>query len=216
MSDEASVTDISVILADDHPALRIGLRVLLEQTPGVSVVAEAGDGEAALASIVELRPRVAVLDCRLPGRSGAEVAAEVRRQGLPTAVLALSAYSDDQHVLAMLDAGATGYLVKEEAPAAIVTAVRAVAGGQTWFSPAVANKAQAWARGERAGAIALTERESAVLRLLARGKSNKQIARALTVTERTVEFHVGNVLAKLDVTSRVEAAVWAKDHGLAD
>ncbi len=210
------MTDISVILADDHPALRIGLRVLLEQTPGVSVVAEAGDGEAALASIVELRPRVAVLDCRLPGRSGAEVAAEVRRQGLPTAVLALSAYSDDQHVLAMLDAGATGYLVKEEAPAAIVTAVRAVAGGQTWFSPAVANKAQAWARGERAGAIALTERESAVLRLLARGKSNKQIARALTVTERTVEFHVGNVLAKLDVTSRVEAAVWAKDHGLAD
>jgi DNA-binding NarL/FixJ family response regulator len=178
------------------------------------VVGEAGDGAEALAQIVGLRPDVAVLDCQLPALLGAAVAAAIRRAALPVRVLALSAYSDDAHLRAMLEAGAVGYLIKDEAAGAIALAVRAAARGEGWFSPAVAARARAWARGEWGPPADLTEREAEVLRLVASGKSNKEIARALSVTERTVEFHVGNVLGKLDLVSRVEAAVWAKDHGL--
>jgi DNA-binding NarL/FixJ family response regulator len=144
---------------------------------------------------------------------GAAVAAAIRRAALPARVLALSAYSDDAHLRAMLEAGAVGYLIKDEAAGAIAEAVRAAAHGEGWFSPAVAARAAAWARGEWGLPADLTEREAEVLRLVARGKSNKEVARALSVTERTVEFHVSNVLSKLNLVSRVEAAVWAKDHG---
>jgi NarL family two-component system response regulator LiaR len=203
---------IRVLLADDHPALMIGLRVLLDRAPDVEVVGETEDGPSALAAVEALAPDVAVLDCQLPGLSGAQVAEEIRHRGLPTRVLALSAYTDDRFVYAMLEAGAVGYLLKEEAPGTIVQAVRAAAAGEACFSPAVAARADAWARGERPGG--LTERELEVLRLLAKGLSNKEIARALSVTTRTANFHVGNILHKLDVLSRVEAVVWAKDHGV--
>lgn len=210
---------IRVLLADDHPALRVGLRVLLEQepteqTPRVIVVGEAGTGEEALAKVEALHPDVAVLDCLLPGMTGAEAAAEIRRRGLPTRILALSAYSDDKYVREMLRAGADGYVLKGEAPEAIAGAVRAVARGEGWFSPAVAAQVAAWARGEKPLRPGLTERELSVLRLLARGSSNKEIAHALRMTERTTEFHVSNILKKLGVTSHVEAALWAKEHGL--
>jgi NarL family two-component system response regulator LiaR len=203
---------IRVLLADDHPALMIGLRVLLDRAPDVEVVGEAEDGLVALAAIESLNPDVAVLDCQLPGLSGAQVATEVQRRALSVRVLALSAYTDDRFVYAMLEAGAIGYLLKEEAPGTIVRAVRAAAGGEAYFSPAVAARAAAWARGERPAG--LTERELEVLQLLAEGLSNKEIAQGLSVTTRTVNFHVGNILRKLDVLSRVEAVVWAKDHGV--
>jgi DNA-binding NarL/FixJ family response regulator len=208
------MSQIRVLLADDHPALRIGLRVLLEQAPGIAVVAEASDGEEALTLAKELRPQVAVLDCQLPRLAGAAVAAALRRAGLPVRVLALSAYSDDVHLRSMLEAGAVGYLIKDEAAEVIADAVRAAVRGDIWFSPAVAARADAWARGEWGLPVVLTEREAEVLRLVAGGKANKEIARALAVAERTVEFHISNLLAKLGVASRVEAAVWAKDHGL--
>lgn len=201
---------IRVLLADDHPALRVGLRVLLEQAPDVRVVGEAGDGREALDQVARLRPTVAVLDCQLGGLGGVEVAAEVKRRRLPTRVLALSAYSDEKYVRGMVEAGAVGYLMKEEAPGAIVAAVRAAARGEGWFGPAVAG----WLRGELPGQSDLTEREVAVLRLVVEGRTNKDIAHRLKVAERTVEFHVGNVLRKLGVASRVEAAVWAREHGL--
>ena len=127
-------------------------------------------------------------------------------------MLALSSYADDGYVRGMVDAGAVGYLLKDEAPAAIVAAVRAAALGQTWFSPAIEHKMEAWARGERPGG--LTERELEVLRLVADGQSNKQIARQLCITVRTTNFHVSNILQKLEVASRVEAAMWAKEQGL--
>ncbi|MBI4758948.1 MAG: response regulator transcription factor, partial [Chloroflexi bacterium] len=107
---------IRVLLADDHPALRVGLRVLLEQAPDIVVVGEMGDGREALAQIEALRPEVIVLDCQLPGMEGTAVAAEVRRRGLPTRVLALSAYADERYVRGMIEAGAVGYLMKDEAP----------------------------------------------------------------------------------------------------
>ncbi len=206
--------EIRVVLADDHPTMRMGLRVLLDQAPGIEVVGEAQEGEEALALIEALRPDVAVLDCLLPGMGGAEVAAEVWRRGLPVRVLALSAYDDDRYVWGMLEAGAVGYLLKEEAPGVIVAAVRGAARGEGYFSARVAAKVAAWARGERPPRPPLTERELEVLCLLAEGLSNKEIAGRLHVAERTVAFHVSNILKKLGVTSRIEAALWAKDWGM--
>lgn len=205
---------IRVVLADDHPALRLGIRVLLEQAAGIAVVGEAGDGREALEQIVALQPTVAVVDCQMPSLSGPEIAAEVRRRGLSSRLVALSAYRDERLVRGMIGAGAVGYLLKEEAPGTIVAAVRAAAAGQGWFSASVA----AWI-GRSTGKKAidpndLTERERVVLHLVAMGKTNKEIGRRLGITERTIGFHIGNVLRKLGMGSRVEAALWAKDHGL--
>jgi len=203
---------IRVLLVDDHPALRVGLRVLLDQADDIRVVGEAGDVEDALCEILDRQPDVVVLDCQLPGGGGASVANEVKERGRAVRVLALSSYADDGYVRAMVDAGAVGYLLKDEAPAAIVAAVRAAALGQTWFSPEIAHKMEAWERGELPGG--LTGRELEVLRLVADGQSNKQIARQLCITVRTANFHVGIILQKLDAASRVEAALWAKEQGI--
>ena len=203
---------IRVLLVDDHPALRVGLRVLLDQADDIRVIGEAADVEGALRQIAAQQPHVVVLDCQLSGGEGASVARQAQEQGWAVRVLALSSYADDVYVRSMVDAGAIGYLLKDEAPAAIVAAVRAAALGQTWFSPAIELKIDAWKRGELPGG--LTERELEVLRLGAAGLSNKQSARQLCITVRTANFHVGNILQKLGVASRVEAAMWAKERGL--
>jgi len=208
---------IRVLLADDHPAVRAGIRGELEKAADMEVVGEAGDGEKALRLIEELRPDVALLDCRLPGREGAEVAEAIREQGLPTRVLALSAYTDDKYVHGMLQAGAAGYVLKDESLETVVAAVQAVAGGEEWYSQGVLVKVIAWARGETAltpDVAGLTEREVEVLQLLARGYTNTRIAEELSIVERTVGFHVSNILKKLEVTSRVAAALWAQEQGL--
>ena len=204
---------IRVLLADDHPTLRLGLRVLLERAPDIEVVAEAESGEAALAKILALQPDVAVLDCQLPGLSGPEVAREVQRRGLPTRILALSAYRYEHYIRGMLEAGAVGYLLKEEAPGAIVEAVRRAAQGGMSFSPGVAEVARAILEGT--GEVPrLTEREREVLALMAEGLSNKEIGARLGFSERTAAFHVGNILQKLGATSRTEAVVRAKERGM--
>ena len=199
---------IRILLADDHPTLRVGLRVLLDQAPDVEVVGEAEDGEEALALIEALAPDVAVLDCQLPGMSGPQVAAEMQRRGLPTKVLALSSYSDDHYVRGMLEAGAVGYLLKSEAPEVIVAAVRAAVEGESYFSPPVVEKVAAWARGERPGG--LTEREQEVLRLVAEGLGNKEIAQKLIISPLTVRKHASNVYQKLGVSGRREAVAEAE------
>ena len=201
-----------VLLTDDHPTVRVGLRVLLERAPDIDVITEAEDGQETLALIEELALDVAVVDCELPDIEGPQVAAEIGRLRPSVQVLALSAHNDERYVRGMLAAGAVGYLLKEEAPEAIVAAVRAAARGEGYFSPGVAGKVDAWARGEPPGG--LTEREFDVLRLVAEGLTNRQIAQALDIAERTVGFHVSNILEKLDVASRVEAAMWAKDEGI--
>ena len=208
---------ISVLLADDHPALRMGLRVLLEQAPDIRVTGEAGDGTQALAQVEQLQPAVVVLDCELPGMEGARVAAEIRRRGLSTRVLALSAHADERYVRGMIDAGAVGYLLKEEAPGIIVAAVRAAAKGAGWFSPAVATQVAAWARGDPTPSAVpdLDRRQRTLLGLLAAGKTNKEISLAMGISEKTVEKYLGELFEKLKVSSRVEAAVLAVRHGLA-
>jgi DNA-binding NarL/FixJ family response regulator len=204
---------IRVLLADDHPTLRLGLRVLLERAPDIEVVAEAEKGEEALAKILAFQPDVAVLDCQLPGLSGPEVAREIRRRGLPTRILALSAYRYEHYIRGMLEAGAVGYLLKEEAPEAIVEAVRAAVQGGMYFSPGVADLVKAILEGKRE-IPQLTEREREVLALMAEGLSNKEIAARLGFSKRTAAFHVGNILQKLGAASRTEAVVRAKERGI--
>lgn len=209
---------IRVVLIDDHPALRMGLRIVLEQAPDVQVAAEAGSGQEALALIQALRPEVAVLDCQLPDMPGSQVAAELRRLGLATRVLALSAYSDDAAIRGMVEAGAVGYLLKEEAPAAIVEAVRAAARGEGRWSAAVASRLAAWAVRPAAGEAGtdLTSRELEVVRWLAQGWDNQRIAQELHISEHTVRFHLRNIRDKIGVQTRTEAAVWAVRRGLAE
>jgi len=206
------VAIIRVLLADDHPALRMGLRVLLDRAPDIEVVGEADDGDAALALIEMLRPDVVVLDCQLPDRDGASVASEIRRCGWPVRVLALSAYDDDRYLAGMWTAGAVGYLLKNEAPGQIVAAVRATMEGQGLWSAAQMARVMRWQAEVAQVRDSLTERECEVLRLVADGLSNKEIAQTLNITVRTTDFHVSNILRKLGVVSRVEAAVWAQAH----
>lgn len=203
---------IRVLLADDHPPLRLGLRVLLEREPDIEVVAEAESGEEALAKILALQPDVAVLDCRLPGLSGPEVAREIQRRGLGVRILALSAYRYEHYVRGMLEAGAVGYLLKEEAPEAIVEAIRAAARGGMYFSSGIADVVRAIREGK--SSVGLTKQEMGILGLMAEGLSNKEIAFRLGLSERTVAFHVSNILQKLGARSRTEAVVKAKERGI--
>lgn len=204
---------IRVFLADDHPTLRVGLKALLHQAPDMEVVGEANMGAEALEDIRRVQPDVAVLDCQLPGLSGPEVAARLQEEGLPVRVLMLSAYNEVHYIRASLEAGAVGYVLKSEAPEVIVEAIRKAARGEPYISPPAALKVAGGPVGK--GPATLTPRELDVLRLVARGLTNKEIAARLGVKERTVEFHLTNILRKLGVTSRVEAAVWAKERGLA-
>ncbi|MFC1974822.1 response regulator [Chloroflexota bacterium] len=205
---------ICVLLADDHPAMRVGLRVLLDQAPNIEVIAETGDGEETLAQIGALRPDVVVLDCQLPKLSGIEVAARVKEKKWPVRLLALSAHDNPKYQWGMLEMGAAGYLLKDEAPTEIVSAVRAVAQGQQLWTAEQFARVRHWQQEVQARWLDLTEQERKVLALVADGNSNKEISQALSVTPRTVEFHVSNILSKLGMTSRVEAAVWLKTYGL--
>ena len=203
---------IRVVLADDHPALRLGLRVLLDREPDIAVVGEADDGPTALDMSQSLAPDVLVLDCQLPGMDGATVAGELARQGIPTHVVALSAYDDDRYLAGMALAGASGYLLKNEAPSRIVSAVRSVVAGTPLWTPDQLARAERWEAEIVRVRDSLTERELEVLGLVTKGLSNKEIARQLVVTVRTADFHVSNILRKLDAVSRVEAAVWAQTY----
>jgi DNA-binding NarL/FixJ family response regulator len=207
---------VRVLLADDHPAVRAGIRARLEQASEIEVVGEAGRGEEALRLIEELLPDVALLDCRLPGLEGWQVAARVREERLPTRVVALSAYADEQAIQGMLQSGAKGYVLKDEALETVERAVREVARGGEWYSCQVMRAVASWARGESAGPAAadLTERELEVLALLGKGLSNPQIAENLCLTVQTVKNHVSRIYGKLAVDSRVEAAMMAVQMGL--
>ncbi len=203
---------ISVVLADDHPALRVGLRVLLDRESDIAVVGEADDGDAALRLLETLAPDVIVLDCQLPGHDGVAVAAAARSQGLPSRVVALSAYDDDRYLAGMAAVGAVGYLLKNEAPGRIAEAVRAAQRGEPLWTVEQLARVQRWQAEVAALWASLTEREREVLHLVAAGLSNKEIAQTLTISVRTTDFHVSNILRKLNLISRVEAAVWAKEH----
>ncbi|RIK39817.1 MAG: DNA-binding response regulator [Chloroflexi bacterium] len=209
------MSKIRVLLADDHPIVRTGIRAMLQSAVDIDVVAEAKSGAEALALVELLQPDVLLLDMEMPGMSGVDVAKRLKILDSAVRVLALSAYDDAQYVRNLLASGAAGYLTKEEAPEMIIDAVRGVARGEEgWLSRRAVAKVTAWARQEQDDSGKITEREQEVLGLVVAGKTNQEIALALKISEKTVEKHVGSILSKLGVASRVEAAVQAVQRGL--
>lgn len=207
---------IRVMLADDHVLVREGTRRLLEAEPDIQVVAEAGDGIAAVEQAIATQPDVLIIDVAMPGMSGIEATRHIKQQYPKVAVLALTAYDDDQYVLALLNAGAAGFLLKDVRGQELVTAVRSVYRGEAVLQPAIAVRALRQAVSHRSPTISmppLSDREMEVLREAARGLPNKDIARRLNLSVRTIHTHLGNIFAKLGVGSRTEAVLLALRRG---
>ncbi len=206
---------IRVLLADDHAVVRAGIRQFLEQDARIEVVAEAEDGLQAQQLIAELQPDVAVLDIQMPQASGIEVARWIRRHQRQVGILMLTAYDDDPYVMAVLQAGANGYVLKTASPAEIVRAVHDVHQGRSALDPAVAAKVlRRISREETQARVQpLTPREMEVLRLVARGHTNKAIALQLHISDRTVQGHLAHIFEKLNAASRTEAVMRAVSLG---
>ncbi|MBC7347861.1 MAG: response regulator transcription factor [Clostridia bacterium] len=209
--------DISVLIAEDHAVVRESIHKLLEEEEDLVVVGEAGNGEEALRLVERLRPDVVLMDVSMPKLNGIEATRKIRQISPKTAVLVLSAYDYDQYVFALLEAGAAGYLLKDVNARELVNAIRTVGRGEPVLHPAVVRKLMQ--RCSNAGGKTrqlpepLTERETEVLRLVARGLRNKEIAQRLFVSVRTVETHLANIFSKLGVTCRTEAIVVGLHQG---
>jgi DNA-binding NarL/FixJ family response regulator len=206
---------IRVLIADDHPVVRQGLRTFLGVQEDIDVVGEAADGAEAVARAESLMPDVILLDLKMPGVDGLAALRELRERGVTARVLVLTSVGERAQVLPVVRAGASGYLYKDVDPAALVQAIRAVHDGHVLFAPEAADAMLAPGQGEK-GTAALTEREREVLMQIARGRSNREIARALVVSEKTVKTHVSNILMKLGLQDRTQAALYAVRHGLAE
>lgn len=204
-----------VLLVDDHPIVRTGIRNLLERAAEINVVGEASDGYEALELVEKLMPDVVLLDMEMPGMNGKEVAVRLKQASSPVKILVLSAHDDRQYIQELLANGASGYLTKEEVPEAIIEAVRGVARGeQGWVSRKIAAKMTAWMNEDSPAKVkGLTPREVQVLKKVVAGKTNQEIGLELGISEKTVEKHLEGVFSKLGVTSRVEAAVHALREG---
>ena len=209
---------IRVVLADDHAVVRKGIREFLEASGNTRVVAEAADGEEAVALVAQHAPDVAVLDVQMPGMTGIEATRRIKAEFPAVRVLILTAYDDDPYIFALLQAGASGYVLKTADSDELVNAVRAVFRGESALDPAVAQKVvQQLTSGRPLGAQAtvepLTEREIEVLDLAARGLTNKAIGQALGISDRTVQGHLANIYGKLGAGSRTEAVTEALKQG---
>ncbi len=210
---------IRIVIADDHAVVRQGTRSLLEREEDLEVVGEAGDGEQAVKLIEQLKPDVAIIDISMPKLNGVEVTRQVKPRCPSTAVLILTAYDDDEYVFALLEAGAAGYLLKDVDAREVVGAVRAVYAGESVLHPAIARKVISRLKspenkpGAEKLATDLSEREMQVLKLAARGLSNRDIANELVISLRTVQGHLGSIFNKLGVGSRTEAIFQAAKRG---
>ena len=205
---------IRVVVVDDHPLFRDGLAGLLATVPDVEVVATAGDGEGAVQQVLSVRPDVVLMDLNLPGVPGLEATRRIVAQAPDVAVLVLTMVDDDDSVLAALRVGARGYLLKGAVQEEVLAAIRSVAAGGSVFGPGVAGRVLGAAAGaRRPHGLALTEREAQVLALIAAGRSNPEISRELAVSLKTVQNHVSNVLTKLQVRDRTQAALRVRGLG---
>jgi DNA-binding NarL/FixJ family response regulator len=217
LSDVLEPMSIRVVLADDHALVREGTRRLLEAEPDVEVVAEAASGTEAVEAVEHDHPDVVIMDIAMPGGNGIEATRRIKHLSPQTAVLALTAYDDDQYVMALLEAGAAGFLLKNVHGRELVEAVRAVHRGEPVLDTAVAARVlRRMAGGAPQNTLpeaTLSEREMEVLREAARGLPNKEIARRMGLSVRTVHTHLGNIFGKLQVGSRTEAVLQALRRG---
>jgi NarL family two-component system response regulator LiaR len=208
---------IRVLIADDHAVVRRGLRTFLELQEEIDVVGEAEDGEEAVAAVEQLAPDVVLMDLVMPRVDGIEAIRQIRERRPATRVIALTSFLDDDKLFPAVRAGAAGYLLKDVQPQELVSAIRTVHGGESLLHPAAASRlmAQVASDGTPQDLVSLlTPREREVLVLVARGQPNKVIARELGVSEKTVKTHVSNLLGKLGVTDRTQAALFAVREGV--
>lgn len=202
---------IRVALVDDHAVIRAGLEQLLSGTDDIVVVAHAENGQQALEVVRRERPDVVLMDLQMPGVDGVAATRMIMAENLGVDVLVLTSYSDGERIVAALDAGAVGYLLKDADPDDVLHGIRAVSRGESPIHPRAARTLL----GVRAGSQAqLTGRESEVLKLVKDGLANKQIARRLDISERTVKAHLTSAFARIGVTDRTQAALWAQRNGL--
>jgi two-component system, NarL family, response regulator LiaR len=207
------VLTIRILLVDDHSVVRQGLRMFLSIDPAFEVVGEASNGSEALDLVATLKPDVVLMDLIMPVMDGVEATRLIRRQHPEIEVIALTSVLEDNAVIGAVKAGAIGYLLKDTGADELLKAIRAASAGQVQLSPAVAERLMREIRTPE-NPEKLTERETDVLRCLAEGKANKEIARELLVSETTVKSHVSNILTKLGVPSRTQAALYAVRIGL--
>lgn len=205
---------IQVVLVDDHAVLRAGLSRLLDGEPDIEVVGTAADGDQALEVVRRLRPDVVLMDLQMPGTDGVTATRRIVA-ACDSQVLVLTSFSDADRIVAALDAGAVGYLLKDADPEDVIEGVRAVSRGESPLHPRAARQLLV-ARSSRPSEVDLTPRETEVLVLVRQGLANKQIARRLGISERTVKAHLTSVFASIGVVDRTQAAVWAERRGLGD
>lgn len=206
---------IRVMLVDDHAVVRGGLAQLVEAAGDMEVVGTAADGTEALEVARASRPDVVLMDLQMPAMDGVAATRAILDEGLDTQVVILTSYSDGERIIGALDAGAVGYLLKDAEPEDILEGIRAVSRGESPLHPRAARQLLTSRRsGADERAPQLTERETEVLRLVRQGLANKQIARRLGISERTVKAHLTSVFQRLAVADRTQAALWAERHGL--
>jgi len=219
MSDSVSAVEtgtITIVLADDHPVVRSGLRMLLEAEDDIEVVAEAGDVDATRRSVLGHKPTVLVLDLNMPGGSSLEAIPVMSESSPETAVVVLTMQEDPAFAREALRAGASGYVLKQAAGTELVQAIRAAVSGGTWLNPELGARMAATPVGPVGPLADMSEREIEVLRLIALGHTNKEIAEQLYLSVRTVETHRAHVQRKLGATTRADLVRYAIDHGLVE
>jgi DNA-binding NarL/FixJ family response regulator len=217
MGNDMSAEAIRVMIVDDHPIVREGLRTLLSEEPGLQVVGEATDGSGAVAAAADLHPDVVLMDLVMPEVDGIEATRRLSEAGVPCRVIVLTSFADDRKVRDALQAGAIGYLLKDVLRPDLVQAIRSAAHGLPALHPVAQQHLIRQVAAPSASPMVeeLTEREHEVLRLIARGHNNREIARQLHLTEGTVKGYVSIILGKLGVDDRTQAALYALKHGLA-
>lgn len=213
---------INVVLVDDHPLMREGLRKILEMDQAIVIVDEAGDGQGAINIVRRVKPDVVLMDINMPGTNGIEATRVIKREMPGVGVIALTIHEEEEYVLELVRAGVSGYVLKDIAPAKLVETIKTVARGHSIIDPSITNKIlgeiNRLSRHRRAREEweNLTDREMDVLKLMAQGRSNKEIARNLTISEKTVKNHITNIFRKLEVEDRTQAVLFAIKHHLVE
>ena len=216
-----TVRQLRVLLADDHVTVRHGLKLLIDGQPDMTVVAEASDGAAAVQRALELKPDVVVMDISMPGMNGLVATRTLRQKQPQTAIVTLTRHGDEAYLQELLRAGVSGYVLKQSAPAELLQAIRAAAAGGQYLDSSLTARVTAGFLGRKGkrptkSTAALSERESAVLRLIASGYSNKEIAARLALSVKTVEAHKANAMRKLDLNGRIDIVKYAVLQGWLD